>query len=172
MNARIARFTRPRTSVLSFATNRSLVTRPAARFGVHSGTGCFLVRRDARQGRIGSPRRSGGSPRKVGADALVGFGLLQITRGVVADGRPQQRAQFAHLIAPIYIRPTWGSIRSDSDCAQLIAFSKRDLPVASSSVDRMAPIVCTRFAACTDTLASGLLCVVATFKSMIVNRAF
>ncbi len=41
MSARIARSTRPRTSVLSFATNRSLVTRLAARFGVHAGTGRY-----------------------------------------------------------------------------------------------------------------------------------
>ncbi len=56
MSVRIARSTRPRTSLVSFATNGSLATRPAARFGVYySGTGCFFVRRDAREGRIGSP---------------------------------------------------------------------------------------------------------------------
>ena len=41
-NAPIAKCTKQAASPLSFATNRSLVTRPAARFGVHSGTGCFL----------------------------------------------------------------------------------------------------------------------------------
>jgi hypothetical protein len=61
MSARIARSTRPRTSALSFDTNRSLVTKPTARFGVRSGTGYFFVRRDARRGRIGSPTRRGGS---------------------------------------------------------------------------------------------------------------
>src|ERR1700722_6284961 len=42
MSARIARSTRPRTSVLSFATNLFFSYQIAARFGVHSGTGCFF----------------------------------------------------------------------------------------------------------------------------------
>ena len=52
MSAPIARSTRPRTSVLSFATNRSFCYQTAARFGVLSGTGCFLS--GERQGGTGT----------------------------------------------------------------------------------------------------------------------